>query len=451
MSRKLQLKTDPVPPRAIVLDTETTGFTPKQGHRIVEVAAIEMIDGLPSGQEFHAYINPQCRVPKEASNIHGLTDSFLRDKPVFAAIAADLAEFFGSVETPYLAHNASFDQRFVDHEMSLAGCATDHAFSCSLKLARALPHGAPGGNKLASLAALIGHNWGPLGAHSALEDTHALGAVLHNLLWPLEAKTALTGTPGTKPAARPEPPRSPSADMSHHHLPAGFMPLTAESDARIRRYDTLSIDGRIFARGKRWTPSEEAELTHKFVTQNADIDTLVTQHGRTPAALILKLEGLGIVLLAIPIQGDLMSFVINNGFMLAQTDLDTAVAYLSGFRDRLQQEGQSADICLHSRMATTIIDREATLCLRKGEKSQEIHSPLSSVRHDIIQRRREIHIGGLRDTVVDFDFSVVLFPLKGRLLGAVYSERTDWIAMLLDDAAVTPTALLGQYRSPPTP
>jgi len=296
MSKKLILSTTPVPPRAIVLDTETTGFTPKQGHKIVELAAIELINGRPSGARFHAYINPMRHVPAVASNVHGLTNSFLRDKPIFASIAQDFFEFLGPVETPLWAHSASFDQRFIEAEMEEVGLPISHSFSCSLKLARAVPHGAAGGNKLEHLAAHIDYKWGTKGAHSAIEDTLALATVLSDLLWPLEAKTAAE-TPATKAKSKPaKKDKAPTPQVAESiQLPDDFKPLCEVSDDRVRRYDDLVVNGRIFARGKRWSPAEAANLAQRFVNDNATIDTLVSEHGRTPAALLLKLEGLGIV------------------------------------------------------------------------------------------------------------------------------------------------------------
>jgi DNA polymerase III subunit epsilon len=295
MSKKLILSTNPVPHRAVLLDTETTGFTPKQGHKIVELAAIELIDGVPSGARFHTYINPMCHVPAAASNVHGLTNAFLRDKPRFCDIAANFFAFIGSAETPLWAHSASFDQRFIEAEMSEANLPISHAFSCSLRLARAVPHGASG-NKLEHLAAHINFQWGSLGAHSAIEDTLALSAVLTKLLWPLEAEVAAKQpAKSAKPkTAKPTSP-APSSTQTVPELPEGFQPLCEVTDDRIRRYDDLSVNGRIFARGKRWSEAEAGNLVKRFLKDKASIDTLVSEHGRTPAGLMLKLEGLGII------------------------------------------------------------------------------------------------------------------------------------------------------------
>jgi len=96
--------------REIVLDTETTGLDPNQGDRIVEIGAVELWNHIPTGKTYHQYINPERNMPNEAFQVHGLGDDFLRDKPVFASIAADFVEFIA--DSKLVIHNASFDMRF---------------------------------------------------------------------------------------------------------------------------------------------------------------------------------------------------------------------------------------------------------------------------------------------------------------------------------------------------
>lgn len=100
--------------REVVLDTETTGFDPADGHRIVEIGCVELIDHLPTGAVFHTYLNPERDVPIESQRVHGLTDAFLADKPLFAAVASDLDTFLG--DAPLVIHNASFDIKFLNAE-----------------------------------------------------------------------------------------------------------------------------------------------------------------------------------------------------------------------------------------------------------------------------------------------------------------------------------------------
>ena len=102
--------------REIVLDTETTGLDPHEGHRIVEIGAVEIFNGLPTGRTYHQYINPQRNMPAEAFAIHGLGDDFLKDKPVFADIANDFVTFIGDAQL--VIHNASFDMKFINAELS---------------------------------------------------------------------------------------------------------------------------------------------------------------------------------------------------------------------------------------------------------------------------------------------------------------------------------------------
>jgi len=93
--------------REIVLDTETTGLDPFQGHRLIEIGCVELLNGIPTGKAFHRYLNPERTVPPEAFAVHGLSDDFLKDKPFFADVADELLAFIADV--PLVAHNALFD------------------------------------------------------------------------------------------------------------------------------------------------------------------------------------------------------------------------------------------------------------------------------------------------------------------------------------------------------
>jgi len=102
--------------REIILDTETTGLNPSDGHKVIEIAAIEIIDFLPSGKTFHKYINPERDVPQQSTDIHGLTIDFLSDKKIFRKIADEFLEFVS--DSPIIAHNVDFDIGFLNHELS---------------------------------------------------------------------------------------------------------------------------------------------------------------------------------------------------------------------------------------------------------------------------------------------------------------------------------------------
>ena len=101
--------------REVVLDTETTGLSPQDGDRLVEIACITLNNHLPNGEIFHEYFNPQIPMPKAAEQIHGLTDDFLSTKPLFSSLAENFLNFIG--EDPLVIHNASFDLGFLNSEL----------------------------------------------------------------------------------------------------------------------------------------------------------------------------------------------------------------------------------------------------------------------------------------------------------------------------------------------
>lgn len=101
--------------REIVLDTETTGFEPDQGDRIVEIGAVELFNHMPTGRTYHQYINPERTMPQDAFEVHGLGDEFLRGKPVFATIAQDFLDFVDGAKL--IIHNAAFDMKFLNAEL----------------------------------------------------------------------------------------------------------------------------------------------------------------------------------------------------------------------------------------------------------------------------------------------------------------------------------------------
>ncbi|CAA7621070.1 DNA polymerase III, epsilon subunit and related 3'-5' exonuclease [Magnetospirillum sp. SS-4] len=108
--------------REIVLDTETTGFDPLTGHRMVEIGCVELMNHLPTGEVFHRYLNPERDMPEEAFKVHGLSAAFLSDKPVFAEVVADFLDFIA--DSPLVIHNAEFDMRFINAELTRLGFPT---------------------------------------------------------------------------------------------------------------------------------------------------------------------------------------------------------------------------------------------------------------------------------------------------------------------------------------
>ncbi len=103
--------------RQIVLDTETTGLNPKEGHRVIEIGCVELINRRLTGNHFHVYINPDREIDQGAIDVHGITNEFLQDKPKFKDIVDDYVEFTEGAEL--IIHNAPFDVGFLNHELSL--------------------------------------------------------------------------------------------------------------------------------------------------------------------------------------------------------------------------------------------------------------------------------------------------------------------------------------------
>ena len=163
--------------RQIVLDTETTGLDPRQGHRIIEVAAIELENRMVSERRFHRYLNPEREIDAGAAEVHGLTLERLQDEPKFAEIAPALLEFIEGAEL--IIHNAPFDVGFLNKELELAGLPPlaeyCHSVVDTLKLAKELHPGKK--NNLDALCDryLIDNSHRTL--HGALLDTELLGEV----------------------------------------------------------------------------------------------------------------------------------------------------------------------------------------------------------------------------------------------------------------------------------
>ena len=105
--------------REIILDTETTGLSPAEGHRLVEIGCLEIVNQIATGAVYHVLINPERDVPDDAYRVHGHSTAFLADKPVFAAVVLDFLDFIG--EDRLIIHNAEFDMRFINAELAKIG------------------------------------------------------------------------------------------------------------------------------------------------------------------------------------------------------------------------------------------------------------------------------------------------------------------------------------------
>jgi DNA polymerase-3 subunit epsilon len=166
--------------REIVLDTETTGFEPETGDRIVEIGALELLGHIPTGRSFHVYINPERPMPEAAFAVHGLGDEFLRDKPVFAQVAQDFVEFIGDARL--VIHNAAFDMKFLNHELGRLGYPVmpmDRAVDTVLMARRKFP-GSPA--SLDALCRRFGIDNSGRTLHGALLDSQLLAEVYLELI-----------------------------------------------------------------------------------------------------------------------------------------------------------------------------------------------------------------------------------------------------------------------------
>lgn len=176
--------------RQIVLDTETTGLSPLEGHRIVEIGAIELINHVPSARTFHVYLNPERDMPKEAEAVHGITAEFLKGKPLFKDVVTDFLEFLQ--DAPLVIHNASFDMAFINHELERAGrTILDMArVTDTLQLARQRHPMAP--NSLDALCKRYGIDLSRRSKHGALLDSELLAEVYLELIGGRQTALGLT-------------------------------------------------------------------------------------------------------------------------------------------------------------------------------------------------------------------------------------------------------------------
>ncbi len=199
--------------REIVLDTETTGLEPATGDRVVEIGAVELMNHMPTGRSYHQYINPDRFMPKEAFDVHGLSDDFLRDKPRFAAVAQVFLAFIG--DATLVIHNAPFDMKFLNHELTLAGHAPlpmSRAFD-TVALARQKFPGSPA--SLDALCRRFGIDNSMREKHGALLDSEILAEVYLELIGGRQPdltlnaatrqQTAATADTTWRPKPRPTP------------------------------------------------------------------------------------------------------------------------------------------------------------------------------------------------------------------------------------------------------
>jgi DNA polymerase-3 subunit epsilon len=215
--------------REIVFDTETTGLSPAEGHRIVEIGCVELFNRVETGRVYHAYFNPDRPMDPVAQAIHGLSDHFLSDKPYFSDTVEDLLDFLE--DSPLVAHNASFDFAFLNHE--LGACGRLHVGMSrmidTLLLSRTRHPGAK--HSLDALCTRYGIDRSHRLKHGALLDAQLLAQVYIELTGgrqiglmlpddaPQDEGVALVGLSGagTPRVVRPARPHEPTAEERERH------------------------------------------------------------------------------------------------------------------------------------------------------------------------------------------------------------------------------------------
>lgn len=175
--------------REVVLDTETTGLDPTKGDRVVEIGCVELLNHIPTGQTFHVYINPERTMPQAAFDVHGLSDQFLADKPVFAKIADDFRAFIKDARL--VIHNAAFDVNFLNAELSKLGHPRINDADVLDTLALARRKHPMGPNSLDALCARYGIDNSRRTRHGALLDSEILAEVYIELIGGKQADLGL--------------------------------------------------------------------------------------------------------------------------------------------------------------------------------------------------------------------------------------------------------------------
>jgi DNA polymerase-3 subunit epsilon len=230
--------------REIVLDTETTGFEPSMGHRMVEIACLEIDDFVPTGRSFHTYIDPCRDMPPDAQRVHGLSGAFLRGKPKFEhpEVVDAFLEFIG--EAPLIAHNAGFDRNFINHELGVINRHPIHEsrWVDTLALAKARFPGMH--NSLDALCKRFKISLADREKHGALIDARLLAEVYLELKGGRERRLELGAGAMVNAAvvasraaygARPRPLAARSTD-DERQIHAGFIREVVKSDELWKKF-----------------------------------------------------------------------------------------------------------------------------------------------------------------------------------------------------------------------
>jgi DNA polymerase-3 subunit epsilon len=214
--------------REICLDTETTGLDPKTGHRLIEIACIEIEDFIPTGRSFHRYINPDRDIDPDAERVHGISRASLLDKPRFEdrAVSAEFLEFIG--DATLIAHNAAFDRGFINAELERAGLGVlpPNRWTCTYELAKSRFPGAY--NSLDALCKRFRISLAEREKHGALIDTRLLSMVYLELRGGKERALDLD-------SFKPDPRKTASAEIeisqrSYGARPAPLAPRVTDEE-----------------------------------------------------------------------------------------------------------------------------------------------------------------------------------------------------------------------------
>lgn len=236
--------------RLIVLDTETTGLKPEEGHRLIEVAAVVIIDRCITGEVFHRYLNPQRAIDREATMIHGLSTAQLQHEPLFADIARDFLDFIA--DDPLVIHNAPFDLGFLNNELTIAGIPVhlgpeSQEIIDTLIMARQRHPG--GRNTLDALLARYHIDSQARTRHGARIDAELLAQLYL-------AMTAGQTTMGLDTPVTQTQSRTRAATPKHHRLLAVQAPSAEERSAHEAILQTLREQGHCL-----WPPEDSLTLT----------------------------------------------------------------------------------------------------------------------------------------------------------------------------------------------
>lgn len=229
--------------REIVLDTETTGFEPSEGHRLVEIGGVELFNHMPTGRNYHQYINPERDMPEEAFNVHGLSEDFLRPQPKFAEVAQAFVEFVDGATL--VIHNAAFDMKFLNFELERAGLPRLKVQVVdTLAIARRKYPGSPA--SLDALCRRFGIDNSARTKHGALLDSEILAEVYLELMGGRQPDFGLASSGGggnagpvdtawrARPRPTPLPSRLTEAEAAAH---AAFVAGMGEA-AIWKRYES---------------------------------------------------------------------------------------------------------------------------------------------------------------------------------------------------------------------